>query len=67
VCGFYFSKEENVYFNIRGEGSVIQASLMGDECDLLLNILYLRGVTKKTWVIYNQQKIDGRVKTLFIR
>jgi len=67
VCGFYFSKEENVYFNIRGEESVIQTSLMGEECDLLLNILYLRGVTKKTRVIYNQQKIDGRVKTLFIR
>jgi len=29
VCRFYFSKEENVYFNIRGEESVFQASLRG--------------------------------------
>jgi len=32
---FYFSKEGSVYFNIRGEGSVIHASLRGKKCNLL--------------------------------
>ena len=34
-CKFYFSREEIVYFNIRGEGSVFQTSLRGGECNLL--------------------------------
>jgi len=33
---FYFLREKSVYFNIRGEGSVIQGSLRGEECNLLL-------------------------------
>jgi len=33
---FFFSREGSVYLNIRGEGSVIQASLRGGECNLLL-------------------------------
>jgi len=32
---FWIRGEGNVYFNIRGEGSVIQASLRGGECNLL--------------------------------
>jgi len=32
---FYFSRDESVYFNIRGERSVIQASLRGGKCNLL--------------------------------
>jgi len=28
-CKFYFSREENIYFNIRGKKSVIQASWRG--------------------------------------
>jgi len=32
---FFFSREGSVYFNIRGEGNVIQASLRGGECNLL--------------------------------
>jgi len=28
-CRFYFSRERSVYLNIRGEESVIQASLRG--------------------------------------
>jgi len=35
---FYFSRKGSVYFNIRGERSVIQASLKGGECNLLKNI-----------------------------
>jgi len=34
---FYFSKEVSVYFNIRGERSVIQVSLREAECNLLNN------------------------------
>jgi len=34
-CKFYFSKEKIVYFDIREEGSVFQASLRGGECNLL--------------------------------
>jgi len=33
---FFFSREGSVYLNIRGEGSVIQASLRERECNLLL-------------------------------
>jgi hypothetical protein len=33
---FIFSREGNVYFNIRGEESVIQTSLRGGECNLLI-------------------------------
>jgi hypothetical protein len=33
---FFFSREGSVYFNIREEGSVIQAFLRGGECNLLL-------------------------------
>jgi len=32
---FYFSTEKNVYFNSRGEGSVIQTSFRGWKCNLL--------------------------------
>jgi len=32
---FYFSREGSVYFNIRWERSVIQASLRVGKCDLL--------------------------------
>ena len=35
----YFSREESVYFNIRGEGCVTQVSLRGGECNLL-KLLY---------------------------
>jgi len=34
---FFFSREGSVYLNIRGKGSVIQASLRGGECNLLKN------------------------------
>jgi len=34
-CRFYFSREWSVYFNIRGEESVIQTSLRRGECNLL--------------------------------
>jgi len=33
---FLFLREGSVYFNIRGKGSVIQASLRGGKCNLLL-------------------------------
>jgi len=33
---FWIRGEGNVYFNIREEGSVIQTSLRGEECNLLL-------------------------------
>jgi len=32
---FWIREEGNVYFKIRGEGSVIQTSLKGEECNLL--------------------------------
>jgi len=32
---FYFSRERNVYFNIKEKMSVIQASLRRGECNLL--------------------------------
>jgi len=32
---FYFLREENVYFNIKDEGSVIQTSLKGGKSNLL--------------------------------
>ena len=48
VCRFYFSMKENVYFNIRGEESVIQASLRGGECNLL---------NKKIMFIYRDRVI----------
>jgi len=32
---FFFSREGGVYLNIRGEWSVIQASLRGGKCNLL--------------------------------
>jgi len=38
---FCIRGEGNVYFNIRGEESVIQASLRGGECNLLLIKLVL--------------------------
>jgi len=34
---FYFLREKSVYFNIRGEVSVIQTSLKKGECNLLNN------------------------------
>ena len=34
--------EESVYFNITGEGSVIQESLRGGECNLLFYLIILR-------------------------
>jgi len=34
-CTFFFSREGSVYLNLRGEGSVIQASLREGECNLL--------------------------------
>jgi len=37
---FFFSREGSVYLNIRGEGSVIQASLREGECNLLKNIRF---------------------------
>jgi len=37
---FWIRGEGSVYFNIRGEESVIQASLRGGECNLLLNFIY---------------------------
>jgi len=40
-CKFYFSREESVYFNKRGERSVIQGSLKGGECNLLLYLLII--------------------------
>ena len=45
VCRFYFSREGNVYFNIREEGSVIQASLRGGECNLLNIIQFLHSIS----------------------
>jgi len=35
---FWIRGEVNVYFNIRGKESVIQASLRRGECNLLYNI-----------------------------
>jgi len=35
---FWIRGEGSVYFNIRGEGSVIQVSLRGEEYNLLINI-----------------------------
>jgi len=40
-CKFYSSKEGSVYFNIRGEMSVIQASLRGEECNLLYILIHI--------------------------
>jgi len=48
---FYFSREESVYFNISGEGSVIQKSSRREEC----NLLYYFSIKKTiytTYVIY---------------
>jgi len=33
---FYFSREKNVYFNIRRKNNVIQTSLRGEQCNLLI-------------------------------
>ena len=42
---FWIRGERSVYFNIREEGSVIQASLRGGECNLLY--IYLLNSNKK--------------------
>jgi len=40
---FFFSRKGSVYLNIRGEGSVIQASLRGGKCNLLkIKIIFIR-------------------------
>jgi len=36
---FYLSREVNVYFNIRKDESVIQVSLRGGECNLLMLLM----------------------------
>jgi len=36
---FWIRGEGSVYFNLRGEGSVIQASLRGGECNLLKTLI----------------------------
>jgi len=48
---FWIRDEENVYFNIKGEVSVIQASLRGGECNLLFILLEKLDVTM--WLSYN--------------
>jgi hypothetical protein len=51
---FYFSREGSVYFNIRGEGSVIQSSLRGGECNLLK--ILNRQLFRDTRSIYEQRQ-----------
>ena len=43
---FWIRGERSVYFNIRGEGSVIQASLRGRKCNLLKKKVPKLGVYK---------------------
>jgi len=38
---FFFLRKGSVYLNIRGEGNVIQVSLRGGKCNLLLKYIPL--------------------------
>ena len=64
---FWIRGEGNVYFNIRGEGSVIQASLKGGECNLLLmlrkpKITCSKKENKKKMFCFKNNSFDGQDK-----
>jgi len=48
---FWIRREGYAYFNIRGMGSVIQASLMGGECNLLLNNSNILKIVTKSFLL----------------
>jgi len=47
--GVYIFREGSVYLNIRGEESVIQASLKGGKCNLLFILIVVYEENKKNW------------------